>query len=172
KELAVRTLDELHQIILDLRPSMLDDLGLVSAIRWYAESRLESQGIKASFETSGDEQRLPSQMETALFRVVQEAITNIAKHAEADNVVISLEFNHSTISIEVEDDGRGFDIASLSRAADKSGGLGLMGMKERIGLLDGTLTIDSEPSRGTRLSIKVPLPEKDGAGAQDKSANS
>lgn len=172
KELAVRTLDELHQIILDLRPSMLDDLGLVSAIRWYAESRLESQGIKVSFETSGDEQRLPSQMETALFRVVQEAITNIAKHAEADNVVISLEFNHSTISIEVEDDGRGFDIASLSRAADKSGGLGLMGMKERIGLLDGTLTLDSEPSRGTRLSIKVPLPEKDGAGAQDKSANS
>jgi signal transduction histidine kinase len=157
KSLASRTIDNVHKIIFDLRPSVLDDLGLVSALRWYAQNRLGSLDIKLRVEVSGEERGVPSQVEIALFRVVQEAITNIVKHAEAQNVVLSLEFKDSAISIEVEDDGKGFDAEAVSLEADKARGLGLLGMRERITLLGGKFHIESEPDSGTRLAIEVPL---------------
>lgn len=157
KPRAVRMLEEVRKLTLDLRPTILDDLGLIPAIRWYAENRLKGEGVKVLLETDGVERRLPPQMETALFRVVQEAVANIARHAEAENVVISLDFSHSKVIIEVEDDGKGFDLAALSRTTDRGRGLGLMGMRERVALFYGSMTIDTAPGSGTRLRIEVPL---------------
>ena len=157
KPRAVRMLEEVRKLTLDLRPTILDDLGLIPAIRWYAENRLKPLGVKVQLETSGIDRRLPPQMETALFRVVQEAVSNIAKHAEAENVVISLNITSTTAVIEVEDDGKGFDLAALSRQVDKGQGLGLMGMQERVALFSGMMTVETAPGAGTQLRIEVPL---------------
>jgi signal transduction histidine kinase len=165
KGLAARALEGVHQMIYYLRPSVLDDLGLLSAIKWYAESRLEELGVKVGFESSGTETRLPSQTETALFRAVQEAINNIARHAEAENVLIEVYFKGSALVIEVEDDGRGFDVEAVAKLSGQGEGFGLAGMRERIALLDGTLTIQSEPSSGTQVRMEIPLaPEESSHG--------
>lgn len=113
--------------------------------------------MKVQLETAGIERRLPPELETTLFRVVQEAVTNIARHAEAENVVISLDLSQSSVVIEVEDDGKGFDMAAISRTTEKGRGLGLMGMRERVSLFSGTLTIETSPGSGTQLRIEVPL---------------
>ncbi len=157
KDMAVRTLDGVHQIIFDLRPSLLDDLGLLPALRWYAEGRLTPLGTKVRFEASGPERRLPSETEVALFRVVQEAVSNIVKHAEAENVVISLESTESRLCIEVEDDGRGFDVQSVGSEPGQVRGLGLLGMQERVELIGGRFTVESHPGNGTRIAIEVSL---------------
>ena len=151
-------LENVHRLIFDLRPSVLDDLGLVAAVRWYADSRLGPTGTRVHLETEGTERRLPSQIETAVFRVAQEALTNVARHAEAGNAAISLSFKDAILRVEVEDDGKGFDVAAVERSADSTRGLGLLGMRERAGLLDGNLTIDSAPDSGTTVIVEVPVP--------------
>lgn len=161
RALTVRTLDELHRLIFDLRPSVLDDLGLLSAIRWYAERHLEPLGIIVQFEASGFERRLRPELETALFRVAQEAITNIAKHAGAETVLIQCLERDDGVAIEIEDDGKGFVPASLPPPAARERGLGLMGMRERVELFGGTIEVDSAPGQGTRVSVSVPLREDD-----------
>jgi len=160
RSLTVRTLEELHRLIFDLRPSVLDDLGLLSAIRWYAERHLERRGITVRFEFSGVEVRMPPELETALFRVAQETITNIAKHARAETVLIQILERDDQIAIEIEDDGEGFDPASLPPPAARERGLGLLGMRERVELFGGTIEIDSAPGRGTRVAIAVPLQQE------------
>lgn len=157
KNLAVRTIDNVHKIIFDLRPSVLDDLGLLPAIRWYTENRLGAQGIEVRIEVTGEEMKLPPQVEIALFRVVQEAITNIIKHAGANNVVVSVELTPSTIGIEIEDDGKGFDLNAINSQADKIQGIGLLGMRERITLISGKFNITSQPGGGTRIAVEVAL---------------
>jgi signal transduction histidine kinase len=157
KTLTVRTIDNVHKIIFDLRPSILDDLGLLSAVRWYAQNRLSELSIKTRVEVTGEERKIPSQIEAALFRIVQEAINNIAKHAEAQNVILSVEFMDSAIRIEVEDDGKGFDVEAVTLQSDKTQGLGLLGLRERITILGGELRISSQPGSGTHLIIEVPL---------------
>jgi signal transduction histidine kinase len=157
RTLTVRTLEELHRLIFDLRPSVLDDLGLLSAIRWYAERHLESRGISVRCEFSGIEARLTPELETALFRVAQEAITNIAKHSRADTVLIQILERDDDISIEIEDDGEGFDLSSLPPPAARERGLGLLGMRERVELFGGTIQIDSAPGRGTRIAVSAPV---------------
>ncbi len=159
RALTVRTIDELHRLIFDLRPSVLDDLGLLSAIRWYAERHLEPLGIIVQFEASGFERRLIPELETALFRVAQEAITNIAKHADAETVLIQCLERDDRVTIEIEDDGKGFAPASLPPPAARERGLGLMGMRERVELFGGTIELDSAPGQGTRVSVGVPLRE-------------
>ncbi|HSK10603.1 MAG TPA: ATP-binding protein, partial [Vicinamibacterales bacterium] len=159
RTLTVRTLEELHRLIFDLRPSVLDDLGLLSAIRWYAERHLEPRGIAVQFEASGFERRLRPELETALFRVAQEAITNVAKHAEADTVLIQCLERDDRAVIEIEDDGKGFAPGSLPPPAARERGLGLMGMRERVELFGGTIEIDSAPGQGTRVAVSVPLQE-------------
>ena len=158
KDLTVRTLDELHRLIYDLRPSVLDDLGLLSAIRWYAERHLEPLGVSVRWEFSGQERRLQPEVETALFRVVQEAITNIAKHASAETVLVECELDGRELVIDIEDDGRGFDPAAVATSPDTQRGLGLMGMRERMELVGGTVKVDSAPGRGTYVSVRVPVP--------------
>jgi signal transduction histidine kinase len=156
RNLAVTTLDSVHKIIFDLRPSVLDDLGLISAIRWYAKNRLEPLGVKTRVEVTGEEQPLPPQLEITLFRVAQEAMTNIARHAEAKHVFVTVEFQDGTIAFEIEDDGRGFDPAV--QAEHPSGlGVGLMGMRERVELLGGKFDLESRPRGGTRIRVEIAL---------------
>jgi signal transduction histidine kinase len=155
KSTAVRTLEELHRLILALRPSVLDDLGLLSAIRWVAERQLEPLGMAVRCEFSGLDRRLPPQLETALFRVVQEAVTNIARHSEADGVLIQCGLKGDRLTIEIEDDGKGFAPESVDGAVDGQRGLGLLGMKERVELFGGTVQVDSSPGNGTRLLVSV-----------------
>jgi len=160
--LTVRTLEELHRLIFDLRPSVLDDLGLLSAIRWYAERHLEPRGIAVRCEFSGFGDRLMPELETALFRVAQEAITNIAKHSGAETVLIQCLERDNRISIEIEDDGKGFAPESLPPPAARERGLGLLGMRERVELFGGTLEIDSAPGSGTRIAVTVPVVQEVG----------
>jgi signal transduction histidine kinase len=158
KSLTVQTLDEVHNLIYDLRPSILDDLGLVAGLEWYAENRLQPLGLGVRVEVSGRERRLPSEVETTLFRIGQEAISNVARHAEASNVLLTIHFNESTVSLEVEDDGKGF--VPVPDSSTAPAGWGLLGMRERSALLKGELEIASAPGRGTCVVVRVPVDER------------
>jgi len=159
RAVAQRTLDGVHKLIFDLRPSMLDHLGLVPALRWFAQSRLEPANVRLQIEDDQAPRRLPAEIETALFRVVQEAITNIARHAMARNVRIAFAQEQDRVEVFIEDDGIGFDMVSVTLSPDSGRGLGLLGMQERIELLGGHFHIDSAPGFGTRIRISVPVKE-------------
>ncbi|HEY5676485.1 MAG TPA: sensor histidine kinase, partial [Myxococcales bacterium] len=156
--LAVSTLDAVHRLIVDLRPSVLDDLGLRSAIAWYADRHLRAHGIAVRCEFNGLDLRLPPEHETAIFRIVQEAITNIDKHARAETVLIQTALRDQALTIDVEDDGKGFDGANFATPDRAGHGWGLLGMRERVEMLGGTLRIDSAKGEGTHLALRVPLP--------------
>jgi signal transduction histidine kinase len=156
KALAVHTIEEVHRMILDLRPSVLDDLGLQSAIRWYADRHLVPRGISVRCEFDAPDRRFPAAFETALFRVCQEAMSNIAHHAQAESVLIQLSEREGVIRIEIEDDGRGFEPENVSHAERRH--FGLMGIEERVDILGGKVKIDSAPGQGTRVHLEVPLP--------------
>jgi signal transduction histidine kinase len=158
RSLAEDVLNGIHRLIFDLRPAMLDDLGLLPAIHWFAQKQLNPLGVGITFEGREEEKRLPGPIETAIFRVVQEAINNIAKHAQAENVVISYSQIDQLVSIEIEDDGKGFDIEELRTSTDRKRGLGLLGMKERINQLEGSFKLETAPAMGTRITIGVALP--------------
>jgi signal transduction histidine kinase/HAMP domain-containing protein len=155
----VETLDEIHRVVYELRPTILDDLGLVSAVQWHVENYLGPTGIEAHFETEGDERRLSLQVETALFRIVQEASTNIVRHSEAESASVALEFNDSSVAIHIEDDGKGFDIREVMSKREGGRGLGLLGMRERAEFLGGTCRLWSRPGFGTQLDIEIPIDE-------------
>jgi len=156
KALAVRTLDEVHRLILDLRPAVLDDLGLLPAIRWCGERTLEARGTAVRYEF-GELGRLPPELETALFRLCQEALGNVARHAQATQVLVEVEAEGGTIHLAVEDDGRGFDRAAAPGGGDRRH-WGLVGIFERAALLGGQATVDSAPGAGTRVDVRIPLP--------------
>jgi signal transduction histidine kinase len=152
----VDSLKTLRQLILDLRPAMLDDLGLVPAIRWYAETRLEVNGMGVDFHASGSQRRLPPEIETALFRIAQEAINNIEKHADAEVATIRLDFQKDRVFMSFQDDGQGLEVERVLRSEGRDRGWGLLGMRERAVLLGGSLRIDSGPGHGTRIRVEVP----------------
>lgn len=156
KAMATRILEEIHRLIFDLRPSMLDDLGLIPAIRWFAKRRLEPRGIAVRFEFDELERRLPPEVETTVFRAIQEILTNVERHAGADSVLVELSIDDDRLEIRVEDDGRGFDPKEVE-TTESGRGLGLMGLRERMELLGGTATIDAAPDAGTRVTLRVPL---------------
>jgi signal transduction histidine kinase len=157
RQRVTQTLDGIHKLIFDLRPSMLDHLGLFVSLRWYAETHLEPLGMHVHLEERGAARRLLPQTETALFRVVQEAINNIAKHSGARNVHLSFDCYDGVVQIDVADDGIGFDLNEVARATDRQRGLGLVGMQERVGLLGGKTSLVSDPGHGTQISIRVPV---------------
>jgi signal transduction histidine kinase len=157
KALAVRTLEDVHRLILDLRPSVLDDLGLVSAIRWYAERTLESRGISVRCEF-GEMPRLPPEMETALFRMCQETMSNIARHAQATAVLVQVGIEGSEVVIDVEDDGKGFDPDAAGQREGRRP-WGLMGIRERAEILGGVARIESAPGQGTHVEVRIPVPK-------------
>ena len=157
KGLTSQALEEIRKMILDLRPTALDDLGLVPALRRYAETHLEPVGVKVELEASNLQERLPGHIETVVFRIIQEAINNVARHSKASRVRIFLEGKDSSILGTVEDNGAGFDAGEVLRSRDKVRGLGLAGMRERAVLSGGTCSIVSQAGVGTRVHIEIPV---------------
>lgn len=158
RDVTDRTLQGVRSIIADLRPSLLDDLGLGAALRWQVQNRLEAAGVRADLQVRGEGRRLPAPIETALYRVLQEAITNILKHAQAHYVEIDLDLSRDdVVTARIEDDGRGFNIECLDTPQHNGRGVGIFGMQERANLVGGTLQIDSAEGVGTEVRITIPL---------------
>ena len=156
--LSVNLLDGIHRLIYELRPALLDDFGLVAATKWLAKYSLETAGIAVNYKTVGRPRRLTSQLETTLFRVIQEAFTNTAKYSHAKNTEVSLHFKKRVAMVHIRDDGMGFDVKDAINSKDRPRGLGLLGMRERVELMNGTLNIRSGPGvGGTEITIEVPL---------------
>lgn len=152
RELVVATLHDVRRLAVELRPKALDDFGLVAAVERLVETFTEATGISVELESQLGARRLPPEVETTLYRIVQEALTNIAKHARAHRVSVLLIPRPGLVSALIEDDGQGFGAAEEAR-----GGIGLSGMRERLALLDGRLTIESGRGTGTSLVAEVPL---------------
>jgi signal transduction histidine kinase len=166
RETAAQLMKKVHDLALELRPSILDDLGLESALRHLNKGYQDRFRIPVDLQVVGlDDERLPSEVETALYRIVQEALTNVARHAQAENVSVVLERRDSAVRLIIEDDGQGFDVNSLlgsrRRSQPASGKLGLYGMRERAALLGGTLTIESTIGMGTTIFVDAPLAKEE-----------
>ncbi|MFC1999642.1 sensor histidine kinase [Chloroflexota bacterium] len=153
-ELVSETMVEARGIIDDLRPSVLDDIGMVSAIKKWLQ-RLERQdAISVSLNEIGTIPRLPTEIETASYRIVQEALTNVRKHSRATQVRVEIAFLGNVLRVVVADNGNGFDVDAVDEEEDN---WGLIGMRERAEIIDGVLEIESKPGRGTSLSLEVSL---------------
>jgi signal transduction histidine kinase len=161
RALASRTLDGLHRVIFDLRPSVLDDLGLASAVRWWVARHLTPAGITAHVEIENLDNRLPPTIEIPVFRAIQEALTNVVRHSRAKTVLVQMSRGPGGLAVDVEDDGRGFTPAEVATPSESGQGLGLLGMRERVEILGGTLTLDSSPGAGTHVSFTVPVPQEE-----------
>jgi len=157
RERLLSALKEINRIVLDLRPTLLEDMGLVYALRWYATQRLGSTGVRLHVQASSLNDRLQPHVETTLYRIGQEAITNVAKHAAAQNLWLAVGRTSRHFTLSVRDDGRGFDVSAMLSNPDDRVGLGLFGMKERVALVGGTLNIRSAPGKGTVIAVKMPL---------------
>ena len=154
KALTEQTMRSVRELAMGLRPSMLDDLGLEPALRWQSQEFSRHSGIPVTIETDGNLGNLPESVRTCIYRVIQESLTNCARHAEASNVRITIHGSRDRINLTVQDDGKGFDTRSIGGS-----GLGLIGMEERIKILGGRLTISSQEVdgyKGTLLSVELP----------------
>jgi signal transduction histidine kinase len=157
KNVTMHAIDGLRQFVADLRPSVLDDMGLVAALRWFAEQYAERANLRVEFQVSGTKRRLPSQVETVLFRIAQEGLNNIGRHAHATRAQLRLDFVDTLVRLTVEDDGRGFVVADVLGAQPQRRAWGLLGIQERIELVGGKFKVESAPGRGTRLSVEIPI---------------
>jgi two-component system, NarL family, sensor histidine kinase DevS len=153
RELVVSTLQDVRRLAVELRPSALDDFGLATAVERLAGTFREHTGLRVDFEAQLGEDRLPNEVETTLYRIVQEALANVVKHADASRVSILLTRKNRSIAAVVEDDGRGFDQDSTGDDV-----LGLVGMRERVGLVGGRLRIETAEGAGTTIAAEVPIP--------------
>lgn len=152
------SLQDVRKIIYNLRPMSLDDLGLIPTIQRYLLTYQEDTGIAMSLKTRGVYDDIKPVISLTSFRIVQEAVSNIKKHADAKNAAVNLEFNDDMLKLYIYDDGKGFDVETLKvKSEDINSGFGLMSMRERVELLNGEFEISSQPGRGTRLNIKIPL---------------
>jgi signal transduction histidine kinase len=152
RELVVATLQDVRRLAVQLRPKALDDFGLAPALERLTQTFAEATELHVDVEARLGEERLPAEVETTLYRIVQEALTNVVKHAEASNVSILLVRRDGTATVVIEDDGKGFDPEHV-----REGRVGLLGMRERVELHDGRLTIESVPGSGTTLVAEVPV---------------
>ena len=152
-KLTGETIEQVRQFCLDLRPSMLDDIGLLATLVWDFRRYTERTGVMAHFKHSGLDRMFSSHVNSQVYRVVQEALTNVSRHAAVDSVVVQANVDGEILHLKIEDKGSGFDMANLHIAKS----VGLEGMRERARLLGGSLTIDSAPGQGTRLVLEIPL---------------
>ena len=151
-ELAQANIQDIRRLIHDLRPAALDELGLVPALREYVARHQEEHGLEVALALPEGGERLPAPLETALFRIVQEALANVAKHARARRVEVAMTRERRGVTLRVADDGRGFD----PQAPRPGTHLGLWSMRERVEQLGGQFEIESAPERGTKLTITIP----------------
>jgi signal transduction histidine kinase len=149
--LTSQTLEEVRRLALDLRPMALDDLGLVPAIRWYVRQCAERNGIEIKLSVANTLQRLPADLEIVLYRAVQEGLTNIIRHAQAQHADVSLEQSGKAVWLTISDDGKG-----IQPSLNHRGGMGLEGMRERVMLVGGKFRLDSAPGAGTQIVIELP----------------
>jgi signal transduction histidine kinase len=159
RELIGKTTQQMYELILALRPSVLDDLGLAAALRSHAERVLTGNGITFKLDATGLSKRLPASIETELYRIYQEALSNVVRHSRADQVKITLAQRDGVFEGEIEDNGRGFTPEDIYREVDHPHGLGLLGMQERLFLCGGSMHIISREGEGTRIQIIIPLAE-------------
>jgi signal transduction histidine kinase len=152
-----RVQEQVHDLSLNLRPSMLDDLGLEPALRWYTDRQASLAGLRAEVRADPLEQRLDPMIETECFRVAQEALTNVVKHAKAHSVTVELSQNDEQLHLSVRDDGVGFDVASVRELAIRGASLGLLSMEERTTLAGGGLQYHATPGQGTEVHAWFPL---------------
>ncbi|ADH98538.1 sensor histidine kinase [Salisediminibacterium selenitireducens] len=155
RRMVTESLSEVRRIIYDLRPMTLDDLGLVPTVAKFIDNVNDYQEqTEVNFRNLGSKERIPAHMEVAMFRFIQEAVQNAVKHAKANTISVKMEIKKTSVVAIVKDDGRGFDPVTK-----KENSFGLVGMKERVKLLDGDLTIDTKPGKGTLIMLQVPLPQ-------------
>ena len=147
---------EVRNMALDLRPSLLDDLGLEAALEWYTDQQAKRAGIKAHFKADEIRSRPAAATETACFRIAQEAITNVVRHAQATSVTVTLRDSDSGLELSIQDDGVGFDLASATEWTPELGHLGLAGMRERVAIAGGKLTVESSKGQGTMVRAGFP----------------
>ena len=155
RTLTAQALEEVRRVALDLRPTILDDLGLAPALEWRVDEFNRTDGVVATFSATGLDQRLPRDVELVFYRIGQEMLTNAARHANATNVTMSLTRHNGAVVLEACDNGIGFSPASVR--TDSEHGLGIVGMRERIAMIGGLLSIESEPGCGTRISAQAPI---------------
>ena len=153
----IEALEGLRRCAQDLRPRILDDLGLIAALEWMTEELVKNYGIDAHLEIVGTEQTLPAEVQLLLFRIAQEALGNIKRHAKASNAVVTLEFGDDSLKMTVSDNGKGFELPERIGDLASIGKLGLAGMQERAQLLRGSLEVKSELGKGTQVVAKIPL---------------
>ncbi|MDP9325480.1 MAG: sensor histidine kinase [Candidatus Dormibacteraeota bacterium] len=155
---AVRNaLDETRQLIFDLRPMTLDDLGLVPTLRKYLKEYSDKHGVPVRFNVVGEERRLPGNTEGTLFRIIQEALTNVQKHAHARGAEVTMSMSKDRVTATIRDDGQGFDIPSVEANLARNRNLGLISMRERAELDRGALEIKSQPGKGTEIRAEFKL---------------
>lgn len=152
-----RVLEQVHDISLNLRPSMLDDLGLEPALRWYTNRQAGLVGLRAEFSAHPMAQRLDPQIETECFRIAQEALTNVTRHAKAKTVTVELSQLDGRLQLRVRDDGVGFEVNTNREKATHGASLGLLSMEERAALAGGGLEIKSQPGQGTEIKAWFPI---------------
>ncbi len=157
RSLADEVDERISELALDLRPSLLDDLGLLPTLQWYLNRYSQRLGIEVAMDFKDLESRLPGEVETTLYRVIQEALTNIARHAQAGTVRLSLERSATAVAVTIQDDGRGFDVEEVQSSAASLGGVGLLGINDRVSTLGGRVEIHSRPGQGVRIQIEIPL---------------
>jgi signal transduction histidine kinase len=158
-ELVDRMIQRIRDVSLDLRPPLIDELGLVPALGGYLESVSERTGIEISMRGDKELGRLPAHLPITAFRLVQEALTNITRHADAGHVEIVVRRDGSWLDVSVEDDGKGFDVGDTMDRASAGKAIGLLGMQERVGMVGGEIKIESTPGEGTRIHARLPLSE-------------
>jgi PAS domain S-box-containing protein len=156
-QLLDRLLDQVRQLSLDLRPPLLDELGLVPAVRWLADQQAQRTGLRITFTANGEGLEMDSAARTACFRIAQEAITNAIRHAQAATVAIELRAEPDRVWLVVQDDGVGFDKDAMQQRAARGSSVGLLSMNERVALLGGELELNSAPGRGTEIRAWFPL---------------
>ena len=165
EELARRTAREIRTMLFTLRPVALETQGLAAALRQYADKLQEPDGL--SVHIQGDmEERFSPAVEGIAFSIIEEAVNNARKHAKADNIFVRLKLQQDLFIAEIEDDGRGFDVASVEKTYAQRGSLGLLNMRERAALVSGTLKIDSRLGSGTTVTLVIPWKEAASSGSK------
>ncbi len=166
KAMNAQVLQEVHNVIADLRPSILDNLGLLPALRGHMRAFEERTGIQTQLLVQGKSARLKPDIETTVFRIVQESLTNVVRHAAAGSVLVQIVFGERDVRLSIDDDGRGFDVAAALAGSDGRAAWGLLGIAERAALVGGTAEIQSRPGEGATVRIAVPNPLREASHGQ------
>lgn len=157
-EIVEQAIQQVRNLSLDLRPSLLDDLGLIATLRWYLDRQVRWAGLNAHFTATPPDLQLPGNLETVCFRLVQEALTNALRHAQAKTIWVDLQQYEKELWLLIRDDGLGFEVETTLKQVAYGKGLGLVGMQERVSLLGGRFELQSTPGQGTQIRVSLPLP--------------